>query len=250
MEYYRDDIYRSSAYNNLANLFTTAQLYNEAILLFDKALELETDSIYLAKLFLNKAVAHKKVKQYDKARIDIQNALAIANQLNDANLKFRSANQMGLLAMETQHYDEALLHFNNANKLHFSKKTYVNLGLTYSLKEQQEEAITQYQKAIGYTNRTATKFKAYQYLGNLYYKGDQYELAKNNYLHAKAIYPELTNPDVEAITLYKTLGNCYGKLDLNDLAIESLNFSFDLMKEYNQVRDVLAVKFTQLAFIK
>lgn len=250
LEYYKDDIYRSSTYNNLGNLFTTAQLYNEAILLFDKAVELETDSLYLAKLFLNRAVSHKKVKQYDKARIDIQNALAIANQLNDINLKFRSANQMGLLAMETQHYDEALLHFSKGNKLDFSKKTYVNLGLTYSLKGQPEEAITQYKKAIDYTDRITTKFRAHQYLGNLYIKSEQFELAKENYLRAKDIYPNLTNPDVEAITLYKSLGNCYGKLGLNGLAIETLNFSFDLMKEYNQVRDVLAIKFTQLAFIK
>lgn len=250
LEYYKEDIYRSSAYNNLGNLFTTAQLYSEAIAFFDEAIELETDSLYLAKLFLNRAVASKKVNQHNKAKQDIERAAAIANQINDANLQFRSANQMGLLAMEMKQYDRALIHFNKANELNFSKKAYVNLGLTYSLMEQLNEAIAQYEKAINYTDRIATKFRAYQYMGNLYLKNSEFKMAGKQYENAQAIFPKLTTPDVEAISLFKSLGNCYGKLGMNEVAIEKLNKSFDLMKEYNHMRDVLAIKFTQLAFVK
>ncbi|MEL7147805.1 MAG: tetratricopeptide repeat protein [Bacteroidota bacterium] len=199
---------------------------------------------------LNRSIAYKRLEQYERAKDDIEKAQSIAVVLGDVNLLFRSANEMGLIHMHLKQYEEAIRLFQEANHLDFGTKTFVNLGLVHGHLAQKDEAVFYYKKAIDFTKQVDYRFRAYHYIGKLYFESGQFDLALENLNRAKEIFPDLTSPEVEDIDLHQSIGNCQRDLGLKDEAIKTLNYSYSLMKQFNETRDALATKFTQIAFIK
>lgn len=126
----------------------------------------------------------------------------------------RAFNNLGIAYMEKEQYDEAISQFEKAVQMDPTFEIgYYNLGVAYTGKGQYEEALARYQKVLQIDpDHAQTHFK----LGSIYQRRGSYDLAMEEY--KKAIE---TKPDYAQA--HFNLGLLYGKKEMFNQASESFN---------------------------
>ncbi|MBF2063192.1 MAG: tetratricopeptide repeat protein [Calothrix sp. C42_A2020_038] len=123
------------------------------------------------------------------------------------------------------------------NQLKDNNNYYFNFGMEKYLQGNYEEAIEEYEKAIGkdqkYYLAWYYKGEAYRQLGNDYAAQNNDNEASKNYLSAINAYKEVTkNSQLHLAFFYKAI--CYASIKQNQPAFESLYEAIKLHEQYKQ----------------
>lgn len=177
MEFYNKAIQKdnqfSPAYQEVAEVYFKAGLYKKAIEAYDKYLAIadkdaDSDFRYASFIFLN--------KDYEKA-LAILKPL-VSKQENNAVL-YRL---IGYSQYELGNYDEGLANmdkfFSKAKETKILPTDYEYLGKIYSKKENKEEAIKNYEKAL---ELDPEKYDLYIEIGNIYFLEKDFAEAEKAY---------------------------------------------------------------------
>ena len=150
------------AYNNLGHALLSEQRFEDAVTVFQRAVEINPN---YSKAQNNLGNALSELKRYDKAIGYYQQAIKIEPDYAEAFNNFANAlRNRGQLKESVEYYREAIRLDGEYDEAHF------NLGITWSQQGQLEKAIAQYQKALEINSKFT---KAHNNLaGLLAQKGD------------------------------------------------------------------------------
>lgn len=127
-------------YNNRGDALVDEQRYEEALLDFDKAIELLPQ---YAMAYYNRGNLYQKQKKYDLALEDFNYAIRYERDFDKAY------NNRGTLYKETNRFDEAIVDYDRAISLNPDYfMAYNNRGSVYILQKQYQQAIEDLDKAI------------------------------------------------------------------------------------------------------
>lgn len=126
--------------------------YTKAIEDFDKSIVLDIMEEYKPKVFLNKAMCHFYLHEYDLAEENVNFVLDLDNK--NAN----AYHSLGMIRYETQVYDEAVDNFLKALKFENNNPiTFYNLGMTYLKLKDGENACRYFNKSCDLSYKNACK---------------------------------------------------------------------------------------------
>ncbi len=127
-------------YNNRGDALVDEERYEEAILDFDKAIELLPK---YAMAYYNRGSLNQKQKKYEQALVDFNYAIRYRRDFDKAY------NNRGTLYKETNRLDEAIVDYDRAISLNPDyHMAYNNRGSVYILQKQYQQAIGDLDKAI------------------------------------------------------------------------------------------------------
>lgn len=255
LRFNEEEKFAAGIYNNLAIIYFNVSLYEESIQLFDMALLGEKRPDRIGRNLVNRCISYRWLKNYEQALADAYKALTISEQIIDstkrAYLKFKAYNQIGLTKHEQGDYVDAITNFNKANALNIKQKTYVNLGLTYQKTGAIDTAVYYFEKSISHTNRTNSKFRAYQNLGDLLLQENRLTTAEESLNSAIFLFDEITPIyNSKDIAVFRSAGNLYRKVGKDEKAFELYNKTMDLQEGFNERQKAISNKFSQLALLK
>ena len=129
-----------NAYINHGNQFIVEGENEKAIMLFDKAIEIDSNN---AKAYINRGTAYSFNEEYDKAIADFREAIKIDS---NSSLSFSS---LGSTYADMGYYTKAILAYNKAIKINPKDPTfYFNKAHTYKELDRKKDAIDAYRKFI------------------------------------------------------------------------------------------------------
>ncbi len=131
---------KARPYNNRGDALVDEKRYEEALLDFDKAIELLPQ---YAMAYYNRGNLYQKQKKYDLALTDFNYAIRYERDFDKAY------NNRGTLYKETNRFDEAIVDYDRAISLNPDYfMAYNNRGSVYILQKQYQQAIEDLDKAI------------------------------------------------------------------------------------------------------
>ncbi|HSF89709.1 MAG TPA: tetratricopeptide repeat protein [Saprospiraceae bacterium] len=131
---------KARPYNNRGDALVDEQRYDEALLDFDKAIELQPK---YAMAHYNRGNLYQKQKKYELALADFNNAVRYERDFDKAY------NNRGTLYKETNRLDEAIVDYDRAISLNPDyHMAYNNRGSVYILQKQYQRAIEDLDQAI------------------------------------------------------------------------------------------------------
>lgn len=184
-------------------LFEQAELYSEALALYEKALSFRPDDMdaQTRKLALQLKVKEPKVEWIRSEFLKLLSREGIANQQISV-----IQNYLGLLELYRDHYAQALSHFKAALlKEDASASVHFNTGVAYFFMQQYYSAREHFDRAV---KLEPSQPSLYIYLGRTLQKLGKNEEAIQEYVNASRINPQLYLP-------YLYLGLIHLKLDEN-----------------------------------
>jgi predicted O-linked N-acetylglucosamine transferase (SPINDLY family) len=168
---------------------------------------------------LNQGITLHKSGRFEEAKKIYEEVL----KKNPDN--FEIINLLGIISLQLQNYDEAIILINKAININPNHHAlYNNLGATYKNLKKYNEAIINFKKAIELNPNYA---EAYNNLGSIFKNINQYEEAFKNYIKSielKPSYPEAHN----------NLGLLYKELKKYDEAIKSFDKTIELNGSYHE----------------
>lgn len=234
-------------YNQLGFYLTELQNYKEAISLFNRAIELDPDPVYLENL----GFAYEHSGDIQNAEANYLKALEMEETEKDTY-----ENRLGIFYFNQGIYDKSIQHYLNAIKIEPKAIYYENLGLSYQESNQLPEAEKYFRKAIEESTDNKDKYynqlafflsgigrhkeasklldkaleikKAptyYENLGYAYENLGRMEDAEKNYRKALRLSPH------EKDKYYNRLGNFYFHQDNIDKAIGYYKKAIELKPE-------------------
>ena len=213
--------------------YLAADLINEAVKFFEKAIELKPD--YAAAQY-NLGVAFRTLKQTDSAIECFRKAIEINPAYPDAH------NNIGLILLQYGKFFEAVEHFEwaVAYKPDFSQ-AYNNLGATLQELRKYDQAITNYEKAVNLDPNYAQAHHnlgiSFQILGDEVKSINHYEkalLIKPDYGQAYqniSALKKYTKNDSQILTMQNLLSN------KETLESEKIFLCFALAKAYSDINN-------------
>lgn len=152
-------------YTAMIDAYIKLNLFNEAIIICHKLLEIEQNAEYnciIAELF-------EQINDIDNAFVHYKQCIAIESEHEVANINIAK------LYLKIQKQDEALKYFQKANSINSNNfEVCYNLGLiNYNLKNY-NKAISYFEKSVLINNSSA---EAFSWLANAYYCVNQVDLA-------------------------------------------------------------------------
>lgn len=207
----------ANVYNRRGNAYLNNNQNEQAIADYDKAIELNMPDLYIA--YRNKGIATQNLGAYDEAILFYKKSLELEPSYTILY------NDIGLAYYYKGEYANALINYNlaiekGAEDLHY---VYTNRGLIHELINQTDDAISDYQQAIGYNPNYAT---AHYDLAYLYDKLGQFQ-------NAITVYTDYIRLRPEDAVGYNNRGYLYAKLGQYDKALIDLNTSIDLDENPN-----------------
>jgi tetratricopeptide (TPR) repeat protein len=207
-------------YSNLALTYLAQGQYPEAILLFQKSIELLSSdkdkavswnglgNVYrCSNDYANAVAAYQKAAQLDPETAGMRDG-ADSFQVGQNPKSAQVWNDLGELFLRTGAYDEANNAFNKAVELEpESGWPYNNLANVLVSEGQYEKAIPLYQKSIGLLQENKDKAAVWNRLGNAYRKLNDYDNAIKAYQEAVLLADE--GVSLLTRTRFSLLSNCY-----------------------------------------
>jgi tetratricopeptide (TPR) repeat protein len=205
-------------FKNLGLASRKLEQWDESIAAYSRALEMKADDPEALNAI---GVAHFGNRNYAEARTYYHQALKFSNEPENANdaavywanigLTWRdegnlaeakeaykhslelnpesadNQNYTGVVYYRDGDYATAIKHYTRAIELAPTYTFYENVGLVYTDKEEYEEAITYFKKAI---EADETSHSSINYLGNVYFRMKEYEKACKYYEEAVRLQPQ------------------------------------------------------------
>ena len=165
-------------YKVLAEIYVEQGLYQKSKNVASKALQtarsLSSPSIIMAELLFARGFAIESLGDYKMAREDYLNGLEIADSLNDKKIVAVGLINIGALDYLMEKFDRALVMFNDALAIaqqlkddELSGFIYSELGILYSLINQEEKSLAYYQQSYEYYLKAGKTYYAYNTLRNI-----------------------------------------------------------------------------------
>jgi len=207
-------------YSNLAHTYLILGKYAEAILLYQKSVNLLNKNEEKASAWNSLGNIYRHLNEYENALsayqkadlLDPQNA-GQRDKIKLTSLGPSSPNaqvwlEMGNLFFKSGSYKEAADAFTNAIKIDPSSGwAHSNLAMSYVLQGDHKEAISNYLKSIDLFNNDKEKAVSWNRLGDVYRKMNDEDNAREAYQTAMILSNEKTSLLTRA--RFSLLGNCY-----------------------------------------
>ena len=209
-------------YNNLALIYFIQGNYAESILHYQKSVNLLTTDRERAIAWNGLGNVYRRIKDYENARIAYQNATELDEQTGGVydNTKIFQVseehktadfwNDLGKFFFKTGVYDKAASAFREAIRLEPSSgHSYSHLARALTAQGQYKEAVSLYHKSIDLIPNSNEKANAWNRLGDVHRKLNDYDDALSAYQNATA----LTNDGFSLLhrTRFSLLSNCTAK---------------------------------------
>ncbi len=207
-------------YSNLALTYLTQGQYAEAILLYQKSIELLNSDADKALSWNGLGNAYRCVNDYDNAIAAYQKAAefdpktaGMRDRADDFQVTYSPKNasawnDLGELFFKTGGVEEAINAFTKAIELEPSNgQAYSNLASALASQGKYQEAIPLFQKSIDLLPENKDKAAAWNRLGNAYRKLNDYDNAIKAYQKAVVLADE--GLDLLTRTRFSLLSNCY-----------------------------------------
>lgn len=237
-----DKIGEATTLNNMANVYHFWGRYQPALQTFFEVLAIlqevgnqpEEESAALN----NIAATYSTLGQSEQALAYLDDALKIANQLDDPVAKAAKFNNIGLAYANLGRYEEALHYFEQTLKLLRNNNQpeegvlLDNIGAMYTLMGQYEHALIYHQQALAIfreTGRAAKEALALDHIGSAYSKQDIFEKALNYYQQSLTITQEIGEQQRQMATL-SHIGYVYQQQRDTTQAITSYEQAVDIME--------------------
>ncbi len=214
------DPYFGVPYSNLALTYLTQGHFAEAILLFRKSIDLLHSDADKAVSWNGLGNAYRGMNDYSNAVPAYQKAAeldpktaGIRERAEDFQVAPRPRdaqgwNDLGELLAKTGSADEAVNAFQQAIELEpQSGQAYANLARALTSQSKYQQAIPFYQKSIDMLKDNKEKAAAWNHLGNVYRKINDYDNAIKAYQKAVVLADE--GVDLLTRTRFSLLSNCY-----------------------------------------
>ena len=173
----------SAVYNSRGIAKANLKLYKEAILDYDKAIELDPNN---SEDYYNRAIAKDDLGLYKEAILDYDNAINL--DPNDSDAYYNR----GIAKANLKLYKEAILDYDKAIELYPNDSdSYYNRGIEKANLKQYKEAILDYDKAIELdpNDYDSDAYYAYCSRGEAKYSLGLYKEAIQDYDNAIELYP-------------------------------------------------------------
>ncbi|MFX1478969.1 MAG: tetratricopeptide repeat protein [Promethearchaeota archaeon] len=192
---------------------------------------------------------------YDKGKYKdalnvVRDGLDLARKSNNKIWKTKFSNQIGLIYIKLQFYDQALRIFTkeledimpqkNPEKL---SEIFKNLGLAYMHQKKFNEALTYYEKAkkIDKNLRNYRRLsQSYNNIGYVYKKEGNYELALLHYKKAVEIDQKHKNLNIKA-TSFLRIATTYKLMKLHHESIKNYELSFKIFTELGDLKHMIKI---------
>lgn len=207
-------------YSNLALAYFTQGKYTEAILLYQKSIELLNSNkekalswnglgnVYrCVNDYANAVIAYRKAAELDTDTAGMRDAVDYF-QVDEGLKTAKAWNELGELFFKMRSYADAANAFNKAIELEPESGTaYSNMGRVLTFQGQFPESIKFLEKSIELFNEDKEKAVAWNRLGNVYRKLNNYDSAIKAYQKAMILADE----GVSLLTRarFSLLSNCY-----------------------------------------
>ncbi len=207
-------------YSNLALVYFTQGKYTEAILLYQKSIDLlgsnkdkalswnGLGNVYrCVNDYANAVIAYRKAAELDTATAGMRDT-ADFSQMDEGLKTAKAWNELGELFFKTRSYVDAVNAFNKAIELEpASGAAYSNMGRVLTFEGEFSEAVAYLEKSIELFNDDKEKAVSWNRLGNVYRKLNNYDGAISAYQKAMILADE----GVSLLTRarFSLLSNCY-----------------------------------------
>jgi len=171
----------SETYVSLATALLAKEQYQDALSLYDKALDIGLSRNNYALIYYNKGNIYKVQKNYEKAKTMFEESIRInPNFLN-------SSFELAIVLNELGNFEEAVSICKDIiNKYPKDESAYAYLGVLYSTKGNYKEAVKQLSIAI---DKNPNNSLSYHMLGNIFANDQKYEEASMCYEQAIKLTP-------------------------------------------------------------
>jgi tetratricopeptide (TPR) repeat protein len=209
--------------NNLALIYFIRGEYDKAILLYQDSIELLATNQEKAIAWNGLGNVYRRVKDYESARIAYQNASGLDQTnggvyentiVDESSKKYKTAdfwNELGKLFFKIGAYDKATSAFRKAVQLEPSSgRSYGYLARALTAQGQYKEAVSLYHRSIDLIPNDKEKANAWNRLGDVNRKLNDYDNALKAYQNATA----LSNDKFSLLsrTRLSLLSNCSAKM--------------------------------------
>jgi tetratricopeptide (TPR) repeat protein len=197
------------AFDRLAVCYLQTQNYPQARESYQEIVSLCQDLTSIEETQVKSALAStyhqlgrvaEELREYEEARKNYQQALAIKIEFGDRYSQASTYHQLGMVAQELREYEEARKNYQQALaiKVEFGDRysqasTYHQLGMVAQDLREYEEARNNYQQALAIYVEFGDRYEqagTYHQLGIVAQELREYEEARKNYQQALAIYVE------------------------------------------------------------
>ncbi|MFC2145752.1 tetratricopeptide repeat protein [Acidobacteriota bacterium] len=275
----RTERQKAEIFNNIGNLYSAINNFNDALYSYKKALEIYRNLsqknlpyiLYVAKILNNLALLYAKTNRFDDALCSYKEALEIYNKLSVDNsseylpyVAF-TLNNLGVLYKNNNRlyeassaYKKALETFKELTNSHHSylpsvAKTLNNLASVYMLENEYNDALATYKKALEIKQKLAAEnpnaylpsvAMTFSNLGVLYENTNQFDDALHSYEEALKIYENFATANPQAYLPYvaKILynsGDVYRKINRFNAAQANLKKALNIYKSLSKENPVL-----------
>lgn len=187
-------------YNNLALIHSMQGNYNEAVLNYRKSINLLTTDREKAIAWNGLGNVYRRVKDYSNARVAYQNAAELDEQnggvydhtdVFEVSEELKTAdfwNDLGKFFYQTGAYEKATSAFQEAIRLEPSSGiSYSHLARTLTTQGRYREAVALYHKSIDLISNNDDKANAWNRLGDVHRKLNDYDDALTAYQNATTL---------------------------------------------------------------
>ncbi len=203
------------------------------------------DKLFIAKGLINLGAIYYQTDRYEKALTVFDEALKIANELNDEELKGFINNELGILyayfgedEKSLKYYRKSYQHYKRLGKISDAVNSLVNIASNYQAKGNYEKAIEIYNELLPDLERSASKrFVFSVYMGlSLSYLHKKEEDAEQSYYYLKIAEKNLSGVEqpVVIINFYVDKAVVLKTLKRYNEALISLQKAEDLLVAQNK----------------
>lgn len=194
------------------------------------------DSFRLSQSFNRKAVAYYFMGDYNTALDIYFKSLQISEKLKEPILMISDYNNIGLVLLEEDIFDEALLYFQKAEMMmeksipsrkDLKARVYDNIGITYYRLDEFDNALVWFEKSLQFSRELSLKqtmASNIKNVGNVFLSKSNYELALTHFSRSIEIYQEIDNK-LEVAGLLNKIGYVLARLNRFAEAEEKLNLA-------------------------
>ena len=222
---------KSKHYEKIADQYLSIPNYTSAIIFYKKSLDLSISK--REKLYLKKKIGllYFYISNFDKAFEYYNNALVIAEKLNDTTSMSGILNNIGIIYQKTNNYEKSIAYLNKSLKYKILLKdstgianTYNNLGILFYSKDK-DKSLEFYKKALEIRiqiHDTVGMGVSYNNIGYMFFEQNQFQDALKYYEASLMIDSITNNKNGTAISLN----------NIAEIFLLSKNYSKAI--EYNQ----------------
>lgn len=243
----------SEGYSNLGLCYYKLNNYSEAIIWFQKALDLQRetgDLESIANSLNNIGLNYKMRGYYDKAIEYYEQTVKIDEELSKGSDLAKTLNNIGMVYRLWGKYDKAIEYFERSLNLKSSlkeqdgvSKSLNFIGLVYTDWRKYDQAVQNFKESLKIEESLNNKAEAairLNNLGRVYFYKKQYDTALAYF--EKNLDFQLKNNDLVQIALaYNNIGKVYREQHRNENAVRYLSSALDIYNKLGKEEEISTV---------